>query len=163
MDEIAFIDLEASGLGASSWPIEVGWCMAKGAAEARLIKPAPDWPLDAWDDNAETLHGISIDELARRGDRVEDVCIRLNDALKGLRVYSDAPDWDGFWLFRLFSAADMPQEFSLIDFGKIFSGMARRDIDALIAIAAKTAPHRHRAREDVMHMRTVFELVRARD
>lgn len=162
MDKVAFIDLEASGLGPASWPIEVGWCMETGEPQAHLIAPAPAWRSDAWDEKAEALHGITLASLTASGKPAPDVCNMLNDELDGARVYSDAPDWDGFWLYRLFTAAGVRQRFALVHFADIFNGMAAREIDALIAAAEKTAPHRHRAREDVLHMRAVYELARTR-
>ena len=160
MDKVAFIDLEASGLGAESWPIEVGWCFETGAPETHLIEPAPDWSREAWDKSAEALHGISMASLSKTGASASAVCTRLNRALKDSVVYSDAPDWDGFWLYRLFAAAGVKQEFSLSNFVDLFDSLPGDELQALLARAAETTPHTHRAREDVMHMRKVYELAK---
>ncbi len=162
MEKIAFIDLEASGLGPASWPIEVGWCFERGKPQAHLIRPAEDWKAEAWDKGAEALHGIPIDKLRKSGRTPEDVCEGLNRALAGVSVYSDAPDWDGFWLYRLYKAAGVKQVFALNDFGAIFAGAAPADKEAAIAEAARTTPHRHRACEDVLHMREVYRLLKNR-
>lgn len=161
MDKVAFIDLEASGLSPVSWPIEVGWCLEAGEPEAHLIQPAPDWPREAWDAEAEALHGIALTSLAQLGRPAREVCERLNASLSGARVFSDAPDWDGFWLYRLFSTGGLRQRFKLVHFADLFDGMSAEEVDALIAAAAKTAPRRHRACEDVLHMRTVYEFASA--
>lgn len=161
MDKVAFIDLEASGLSPVSWPIEVGWCLEAGEPEAHLIQPAPDWPREAWDARAEALHGIPLASLTQSGRPAKEICGRLNEQLGGACVFSDAPDWDGFWLYRLFSTGGVRQRFKLVHFADVFDGIASEKIDALIAAAAETAPHRHRAREDVLHMRRVYELARA--
>ena len=100
----AFIDLEATGLSADSWPIEIGWAFQDGDAAATLIKPDDAWPEKAWSADAEALHGIGLDLLNAEGRACADVCDMANDALAGRDVYSDAPDWDGFWLMRLFKA-----------------------------------------------------------
>ena len=104
MKEIAFIDLEASGLGARSWPIEVGWCFTGGKPQSFLIKPASDWAMEAWDEKAHALHGVARKVLDMQGEELKTVCTALNAALTGHTVYSDAPDWDGFWLYRLFES-----------------------------------------------------------
>jgi len=161
LNKIAFLDLEASGLGAASWPIEVGWCFEGGEPETMLIRPAEDWPLDAWDESAEALHGLAFDALKASGSSVGEVCERLNLALDGAAVYSDAPDWDGFWLYRLFAAARIRRRFSLSDFGDLFSGLAPEAVSAAVEKAKINAPHRHRAREDVLHMKTIFDLATA--
>ena len=161
MNKFAFIDLEASGLGPASWPIEVGWCFPDEPPEALLIQPADDWPDDAWDHQAEALHGISRKTLRKEGQGILDVCERLNKVLEKVDVYSDAPDWDGFWLYRLFSAAGTKQVFKLKDFGDLLSSFAPEKVSAAISAATRTAPHRHRAREDVLHMNAVYAAVAA--
>lgn len=158
MATIAFIDLEASGLGADSWPIEVGWCFPEGAPCAHLIRTAPDWKDAAWDPKAEALHGVAREELARAGAAPEDVCDALNGALGGVKVYSDAPDWDGFWLYRLYQAARMRQAFELWDFRDLFAHLSYEQICAVRAQASAVAPHCHRAAADVLHMQTLFTM-----
>lgn len=158
MTDIAFIDLEATGLSARSWPIEVGWCGLAGAPEAMFIRPAEQWPVDAWDPEAEALHGIALETLVSDGVAASEVCERLNTALGDKVVYSDAPDWDGFWLYRLFQAARMRQQFVLSDFYDLFVGVDRQTIERLIADADKTAPRLHRASADVLHMLTLYAL-----
>ncbi len=158
MQNIAFIDLEASGLSAQSWPIEVGWCFREGAPQAYLVRPAPAWSEDAWDERAQALHGVSYQTLKKYGEAPENLCALLNTALTGCIVYSDAPDWDGFWLYRLFQAGGQRQTFSLTDFRQVFKGASTSAINGLVAKAAKTAPHRHRASADVLHMKAVYAL-----
>ncbi|MHA7873160.1 MAG: hypothetical protein ACX939_12490 [Hyphococcus sp.] len=161
MARTAFIDLEASGLGPASWPIEVGWCFVDSGPEAMLIAPVDEWSLDAWDPNAQALHGVSVDELHASGHPAVDACRRLNDALEGAQVYSDAPDWDAFWIYRLFSAAGEKQRFALQDFGALLSGRTRAEISEIVRRAADIAPHSHRACADVLHMKAIYEIIRA--
>lgn len=160
-DAIAFIDLEASGLGPRSWPIEVGWCFPEGIASAFLIQPHEDWPLDEWDKRAEALHGIAYDDLAKKGANIKDICGKLNNALAGKIVYSDAPDWDGFWLFRLFQAAKMRQRFTLFDFGDLLRRIAGDTLWTISERANEVHPHNHRAGDDVRHMLAVYQLALA--
>ena len=158
MKEIAFIDLEASGLDARSWPIEVGWCFPDGRPQSFLIKPAADWAMEAWDEKAEALHGITRRVLDLQGDAPKAICAALNDALTGLTVYSDAPDWDGFWLYRLFESGGVKMAFVLSDFSEILRDVAPEEFDGLVAEASKIAPHRHRTNDDVLHMKALYEL-----
>ena len=157
-DKIAFIDLEASGLGSKSWPVEVGWAFADSEPESMLILPHPSWPDDAWDENAEKLHGIPLTELRKNGMPARDVCLALNEALEGAMVYSDAPDWDGFWLFRLFSAAGVRQSFMLQDYGALVRRLGVTGDHELFARAARLAPRRHRAAADARHLQTLYRL-----
>ena len=85
-------------------------------------------------------------------------CLRLNAAFAGVKVYSDAPDWDGFWLFRLFSAAGVRQQFPLQDFGRLVRPLAGVREEALLARAARIAPRRHRAKADALHLQTLYRL-----
>ena len=163
MAQIAFIDLEASGLGADSWPIEVGWCFPEGPPCAHLIRTAPDWKDAAWDPEAEALHGVGREELARAGASPREVCAALNKALDGVRAYSDAPDWDGFWLYRLYQAAKMRQTFELWDFRDLFVHLSPEEIRDAAAKASALAPHRHRAAADVLHMQALFAMTASGD
>ena len=155
---MAFLDLEASGLAARSWPVEVGWAFSDGRSESFLIQPDASWTDDAWDPNAELLHGISREALKRDGVDVREGARRLNAALAGARVYSDAADWDGFWLFRLFSAAGTRQSFSLLDFSRLVRPLAGVREEAILARAARLAPRRHRAEADARHLMTLWRL-----
>jgi hypothetical protein len=161
VEKIVFIDLEASGLGPASWPIEVGWCFDGGAPETMLIRPDGEWPHEAWDDQAARLHGLAYDGLEASGLPVGEVCAHLNLTLEGAAVYSDAPDWDGFWLYRLYAAAGVRQRFSLCDFGDLLTGLPPQAVEAAVAEAKISSPHRHRAREDVLHMKKIFDLATA--
>lgn len=154
----AFIDLEASGLGARSWPVEVGWAFADGGGGGFLLRPDPSWTDDAWDPRAERLHGIARETLVADGVDVRDAALRLNAAFAGVKVYSDAPDWDGFWLFRLYSAAGVRQGFALQDFGRLVRPLAGVREQSLLARAARLAPRRHRAEADALHLKTLWRL-----
>lgn len=161
MTNIAFIDLEASGLDARSWPIEVGWGMPDGEPTAFLIRPDETWERDVWMPEAQALHKISMDQLDREGVAAQTVCAQLNEALGGHVVYSDAPDWDGFWLYRLFLAADIRQQFTLSDFRGAFIDLGVELTPALIAEASRETPHLHRAADDVRHMQALYRLASA--
>ena len=154
----AFIDFEASGLGARSWPIEVGWTFEDGAGESFLISPSPEWPLDAWDSKAERLHGISPKMLSDRGLGASAACGRLDTALKGFDVYSDAPDWDWFWLMRLFAAAGRKPEIRILDFARAMPPLSGLEKSAVLAEADRRAPRRHRAGEDARHLQTIWRI-----
>ncbi|MBI1366917.1 MAG: hypothetical protein GC153_13300 [Alphaproteobacteria bacterium] len=154
----AFIDLEASGLGAKSWPVEVGWAFETGEPTSMLVRPDNSWSDDAWDPKAEALHGLSRDRLEREGRPAQDVCAAMNAALAGCEVYSDAPDWDGFWLFRLYSAAGAKQAFALRDYGRLMRPLTAGCEPALFVRASRLAPRRHRAAADARHLQTLYRL-----
>ncbi len=78
---IAVLDIEASGFGRGSYPIEVGFVDAQGGAFCSLIRPEPDWL--HWDASAEALHGISREALQRHGRPPAWVADQLNQRLAG--------------------------------------------------------------------------------
>ena len=88
----AIIDLEASGFGRGSYPIEVGVALEDGTIHAMLIAPADGW--DHWDESAEKIHGISREYLKEHGKTVREVAIFLNDLCSGQTLYSDAWSFD---------------------------------------------------------------------
>lgn len=105
------IDIEASGFGSYSYPIEVGVVNYKGERYCALIKPEPEW--NHWCDKAEQVHGISRELLAQHGKSPREVCAELNDFLQESMAFSDAWIHDNPWLTRLFFAARMNRSFHL--------------------------------------------------
>ncbi|MEL6359731.1 MAG: hypothetical protein AAFR21_01500 [Pseudomonadota bacterium] len=163
---VAFIDIEASGLDPNSWPVEVGWVFNRSGdgdqdnnsdGAAYLVAPADEWPMSAWSDVAEGLHGLDIETLRSKGRSVRAVCDAIEDALCGMTVYSDAPDWDGFWLMRLFSAAGRKVPFSLADFNQAIREPLLLN-PGLIETAERIAPRNHRAADDARHLAALFRL-----
>jgi len=154
----AFIDFEASGLGARSWPIEIGWAFEDGVGESLLVSPAPDWSMDEWNPRAEKLHGISPKMLSDLGVSAESACDRAISALADCAVYSDAPDWDSFWMMRLFDAAGRNCPIRILEFSTLMPPITSAQKAELIAQADRQAPRRHRAGEDVLHLLTLYRL-----
>lgn len=111
VEPICTLDLEASGFGRGSYPIEVGWVCADGKARCTLIQPVDDW--QHWDASAEQVHGISRDALWQHGRPAREVAEWLNRDLAGRTVYCDAWAHDYPWLARLFDAAQIALRFRL--------------------------------------------------
>ena len=158
LGEIAFLDIEASGLGPDTFPIEVGWAFLSGNSGSMLIKPTSDWIEDAWDETAEDLHGISWDQLHTEGKSARFVADELNRLLgqPGLLVLSDAPEMDGFWLGRLFEQTPADQGFQLGDFNRAFRGrFPTLDLDTLLLIAEDE--RHHRAEADALLLRVIWQ------
>lgn len=105
------IDLEASGFGSQSYPIEVGFALPNGRLECTLIRPEPSWT--HWDESAYAVHGITRDLLLAFGKPVDQVAHWLNKQLKGTTVYSDAWGHDYAWLAVLFDAANLAPAFKI--------------------------------------------------
>jgi len=156
--QIAFIDLEASGLGSKSWPIEIGWAFSDWPVRSMLIKPADTWSLTAWEKSAEELHRITPDKLIREGTPVLEAALVLNAAFASAHVYSDAPDYDGYWLYRLYEAAGVRANFKLFDFAELIKPLAKSTPIELVGRAQELEPHTHRAAQDVRHLQTIYRL-----
>lgn len=114
--------------------------------------------MDEWDPKAEKLHGISPKMLSDLGIGAAAACDRMSAALAGCAVYSDAPDWDSFWLMRLFDAAGRRPAFRLKDFTALMPLLEPAQKAELLARADRLAPRRHRAAEDALHLHTVYSL-----
>lgn len=107
----SFIDVEASGLGVGSYPIEVGIALPDGRTHCTLICPPAHWI--HWDSQAEQLHGISRDSLLVNGRSVLKAAMMLNEWLDGQTVYTDGWGNDSCWLAKLFAEAGIVQRFTL--------------------------------------------------
>ena len=97
------IDIEASGFGKGSYPIEIGLALPDRRTHCTLIKPQPDWT--HWTQEGESLHHLSHDKLIRYGKPVDEVTEELNHLLSGCTVYSDGWGNDMSWLGLLYDVA----------------------------------------------------------
>ena len=107
------IDIEASGFGRGSYPVEVGLALPDGARHCYLDAPARHWR--HWDEEAERIHGITRDALSNYGRSLHDVASRLNALLGRKTAYSDAWSFDMSWLGKLYDAAGIRQTFRVAD------------------------------------------------
>ena len=129
------IDIEASGFGKGSYPIEIGYFMPEGSSFCSLIRPEANW--NHWDNSAEAVHGITREQLASHGRPAIDVCLALNRSLRGQRVYCDAWAYDYVWLSVMYDAVDLVPSFEF------------RDIRELLSECEKTLWHATRAAVEV--------------
>ena len=126
-----FIDFEASGFGPDSYPIAVAWNDSYSVIHRVMINPAfvPTWT--HWEAQAESVHGMSRERLAEEGVHPLEAARLLTRDLRRMRVFSDAPTFDGQWLDRLFAAARLPVPFHLDHADELFIG-ALQDPDELL-------------------------------
>lgn len=143
----AIIDVEASGFGATSYPIEVGAINQDGQRYCSLIKPQADWT--HWDLQAESLHGISREAIQQKGLQAYDVCKQLNQFLHGQVVYTDGWVVDDSWLIKLFHAAGLPMKFHLSSLELILNEQQMSIWHAVKEdLFLKAKEQRHRASSD---------------
>ncbi|SFU60766.1 hypothetical protein [Halomonas korlensis] len=154
------LDIEASGFGRGSYPIEVGLARPDGSICAFLVQPLEEWT--HWDPKAELLHGISRDRLVREGFPVRQVARWLNDELGEIGIaYSDSWGYDNTWLSLLFHHAGMLPSFRLEALRKLLS----EDQQALWstikeAMILERGIHRHRAGDDARLLQLTFQRTR---
>ena len=141
------LDIEASGFGRGSYPIEIGFSGEGGAPFCSLILPETDWL--HWDEGAEALHGISRELLARRGRPARWMAEQLNERLRGQVVYCDGWGHDYTWLARLYEAVGMRLSFKLDDLrGLLSEDEAQRWKGVTEAVRERLQIKRHRASSD---------------
>ena len=156
---VCTIDLEASGFGRGSYPIEVGFVRDDGQAHCTLIQPATAWT--HWDDSAGRLHGITREMLHAHGRSAATVATQLNEQLAGRTVYTDAWAHDYAWLAILFEEAGLAPKFKLESVAALLDEpqMARlhgAHRDALAALGLQ----RHRASNDARALQAALSQLR---
>lgn len=151
----AVIDIEASGFGRGSYPIEVGYVLPDGRRFCTLIRPQAEW--QHWDTTAERVHRIPKALLHTRGRTPAEVCKRLDADLGGRVVYSDAWSHDLSWLHCLYDAAASTPAFRL---ESIRSLLGEHDVagwhPAREAAARGLRGERHRASVDALAVQHAF-------
>ncbi len=149
------IDVEASGFGRGSYPIEIGFVLGNGQSHCALIRRQPEW--QHWDARAEKLHGISRQTLEKYGKDVVEVATMLNQQLAGEVVYSDAWGHDSSWLALLFDAAELSQHFCL---EPLRSLLKEKQLKAWHETKEQVAEDygfpRHRASNDALILQTTY-------
>ena len=154
----ACLDMEASGFGRDSYPIEVGFVLGDGRAWCTLIRPAEDWT--HWDPAAEALHGISREAVLRHGRDVDTVAAELNRALAGLTLYCDGWAHDYAWLNRLFDAAGRVPAFRLDSLrSRLDDASADRWHVVRQEVASEMQGLRHRASTDAKVLQLTWQRV----
>ncbi len=113
------IDIEASGFGGASYPIEVGLVMEDGKKFCSLILPAPEWTY--WDEEAEKVHNIERSILEVYGKEPKEVATLLNELLDGKTVYTDGWVVDKPWITTLFYEAGINMSFEVSSLEMILS------------------------------------------
>jgi hypothetical protein len=155
-----FIDIEASGFGRGSYPIEVGFVLEPSTTYCSLILPAPHWT--HWDAAAEQVHHISRTVLQAHGRPATVVAQSLNAALQGQTVYSDGWAHDYSWLGILFDEAGLMPTFKLENLRKLLSeDEAARWDPCKQGVIAELGEPRHRASTDARVLQQTLGRLRA--
>ena len=154
------IDIEASGFGRSSYPIEVGYVLPDGRSRCLLIRPAAVWT--HWDAAAEQVHGISRTMLQRHGKTPQVVAAQLNAELVGLVAYCDGWAHDYAWLHALFEEADLSPSFKLESVNSLLADaqLSRLDLARRTALL-EMGLTRHRASNDARALQLALSRVEA--
>ncbi|MBC7956251.1 MAG: hypothetical protein H7Y33_10325 [Cytophagales bacterium] len=156
----AILDIEASGFGRHSYPIEVGYVLPDGSSYCSLIRPAPGWT--HWDPAAEQVHHIHRDMLQLHGRSVTEVAGQLNDRLRGCTVFCDGWAHDYTWLAALYEEAEMVPSFKLDSLRSLLTEREVREWEGtrrLVSLEMK-GEQRHRASADARLLQST--LVRLR-
>jgi len=158
-DAPAILDMEASGFGKSSYPIEVGYALPDGQTFCTLIRPAAGWT--HWDTGAEALHGIPRSAVLEHGRCVTEVAHHLNEHLRGRTIYSDGWANDYSWLAALFEAAGLRQAFRLDNLRALLNEHEAERWHAVKEQVAREARlQRHRASSDARVLQLTLRRLR---
>jgi hypothetical protein len=141
------VDVEASGFGGASYPIEVGVALDDDTKYCSLILPVPGWV--HWDDDAEKVHRIARDILETHGRPVREVAKRMNELLDGRELYTDGWVVDRPWLTTLFHKAQVEMTFRVSPLEMILTErQMERWHETKDQVLAEVEKHRHRASFD---------------
>jgi hypothetical protein len=141
------LDVEASGFGRNSYPIEIGFVLPNGHTFCTLVRPEAHWT--HWDAQAEATHHISRALILARGVPVLDVARTINAQLSGQTVYSDGWVNDYSWIGALFDAADISPAFKLENLRVLLDDQeADRWHTVKAQVSRERGVQRHRASAD---------------
>lgn len=149
------LDIEASGFGLGSYPIEVGFVTSEGQPWCSLVRPEPDW--QHWDPQAAMVHGITREQLVRHGRSPREIAEVLNTRLAGQTIYSDAWAHDYAWLARLYDVADCSPHFKLDNLRALLTdAQAATWHEIKRSVAQRLGLQRHRASADAWVLQQTY-------
>lgn len=155
------IDIEASGFGSTSYPIEVGVILADGERYCSIVKPAPSWL--HWDVEAESVHGLTRHIIESEGRAIKTVATELNQLLAGETIYSDGWVVDKPWLISLFDQAGIDMDFTISSLESILQAEQIEYWDRTKnRLASQHQVIRHRASNDAWLIQRTFIVTRQR-
>ena len=101
-----FLDIEASSLSNTSYPIEIAWSDGQGNIESYLINPNPIGEWTDWDYYAQhEIHGISRAMCSEKGIHPEQMCDLMSQSIKVREaIYADGGKFDENWIDVLYGA-----------------------------------------------------------
>jgi DNA polymerase III epsilon subunit-like protein len=166
---LVFVDLEASGL-INGFPTEVAWIRFPDRTEySALIRPDPSWlEYGTWDTSAETLTGLTLEDLEHAGRLRGEIAADLLRDLGGQHLFVSGGHHDVEWLHMIVE----PQRLELQDFRGLLSSVASRSTwsvhggmpaleRALRELRVSSELRHHRALDDARMMLMSFELALA--
>lgn len=150
------IDIEASGFGGESYPIEIGLVLSSGMTFCTLVLPTEGWV--HWNEEAEKIHHISRETLQAHGKPVGEVAHELNRMLEGMTLYSDGWVVDKPWLTTLFYASGVEMKFSVSPLEMILSE-AQMNVwhETKDKVIIQENIQRHRASNDAWIIQKTFK------
>jgi hypothetical protein len=155
----AIMDIEASGFGPLSYPIEIGYITETGERFCCLIRPHHEWVY--WDKKAEDVHGISRRALIENGKDIRWVATQLNQQLAEKTLYSDGWVVDSTWLNELFFRAAVKPTFRLSALDMILSELQmERWHEMKERLHAENTEVRHRASSDAKVIQLTYQQTR---
>lgn len=151
-------DIESSGLGDRSYPIEIAWSTPEGAVHSWLVRPEHLWIY--WDLAAEELHHIAYVDLKQYGKPAREIAEEMNADLNGQVLYFDGGAFDRFWLDKLYEVANLKPAFTMGDFNELLASIGCNTAAKRLAAEAETlkriGDRRHRAWADVEYLQTYY-------
>jgi hypothetical protein len=151
------LDVEASGFGANSYPIEIGIVRGDGERYCKLIKPFDDWLF--WQHSAENVHGICRQDLVKYGVHGTQICIEINAFLGSTTAYSDGWVVDSPWLRTLYERSQVNMKFKLSSLEMILNESQMQCWHTVKDnVIASLNLVRHRASNDALIIQKTFEL-----
>lgn len=149
------IDVEASGFGRGSYPIEIGYALANNKTFCSLIIPEMNWT--HWDSDSEKVHNISREILVEHGRPAREIAEKLNNSLSHKTIYSDGWSFDNSWVGLLFATVEIPQRFKIESIRKLMSEAQSEIWHATKnSIIEEMNATRHRASIDALIIQKTF-------
>lgn len=158
------VDCEASGLHPESYPIQVAWIdVNTKETDVFYIKPHDTWL--HWDYNAQDIHNIRREMLVDIGLPLKAAAQRFLDATNdgNCIVYSDAPEFEGFWLGTMFDTANVSPSAGALEVAYVLDLLDTRQKKREMSRIMRNQNRPHDALDDCRMILAAYEQARDKD
>ncbi len=154
LNNMAFMDFEATSLGRNGFPIEVGLVTLGSSVQYSSRISISGLSNIEWSKESELIHGIKQSDLINSPSR-ESVAAELNHTFAGMVILVDDSFYDTFWARLLFESVNVKMNFEILTIYEYLYDIGMYELKGYFD-NYKDSSYSHKALDDACYFRDRF-------